>query len=230
MEYSNVVQATFINRPNRFIAHCLLDEQKVVAHVKNTGRCKELLIPGATVYLEPSNNPKRKTAYSLIGVKKGNNLVNIDSAAPNEVVYEALANKHIRLPGLEDIIYLKKEAVYNTSRFDFYLETQEQKAFLEVKGVTLEIDGVAMFPDAPTERGVKHIEELILARKNGYDSYILFIVQMKGVKVFKPNNIMHPLFGETLTKAAHAGVNILAYDCHVSPDSLYVADPLMIKI
>ena len=230
MKYQNIIKATFVTRPNRFIAYCKVEEQMVIAHVKNTGRCKELLVPGAVVYLEPANNSKRKTAYSLIGVKKGELLINIDSSAPNKVVFEALKKDSIVLPSLNEIIQIKQEATYQASRFDFYVETKNQKAFIEVKGVTLEEDGIAMFPDAPTERGIKHLEELIIAADNGFLSYIVFIIQMKGVKYFTPNNITHAMFGETLHKAVTSGVNAIAYDCYVAKDLIELADQVPIRV
>lgn len=230
MVYENIKKAIFHNRPNRFVARCFLEGKEVIVHVKNTGRCKELLIPGATVYLEVSQNPKRKTPYSLIAVEKGDILVNTDSTAPNKVVFEALTMGTIVLPGLQNISLIKQEAFYNNSRFDFYVETKHNKAFIEVKGVTLEENGVAMFPDAPTERGVKHLEELIEARGKGYLSYVLFIIQMKGIKYFMPNYATHPLFGETLSRAKEKGVQVCAYDCHVTPNSLDISSPVQVKI
>jgi len=230
MEYENIRKATFLERPNRFIAICLLEGKKIVAHVKNTGRCKELLIPGTAVYLESSANPKRKTAFSLVGVQKGDMLVNIDSTAPNKVVFEALTKRTIILPGFEDISLIKQEAVYQNSRFDFYLEAKNNKAFLEVKGVTLEQDGVAMFPDAPTERGVKHLEELQAALAEGYLCHVFFIIQMKGIKYFTPNYLTHPLFGETLAKAREKGVKVSAYECNVTPNSMEIVCPIEVRI
>lgn len=230
MKYQNIKRAIFESRPNRFIAYCLLDGKQVTAHVRNTGRCREILIPGTKVYLEPSHKTERKTPYSLVGAEKGDMLINIDSTAPNKVVFEALSNKKLVLPDLDNIFSLKKEAIYNNSRFDFYIESETSKALVEVKGVTLEENGVAMFPDAPTERGVKHIEELMKALDEGYLSYMLFIIQMKGVKYFRPNFSMHRLFGETLAKAKEKGVKILAYDCNVTADSLEIADLLEVRI
>lgn len=230
MKYQNIKRAIFKSRPNRFIAYCLLDGKQVIAHVRNTGRCREILIPGTTVYLEPSRNLERKTSYSLVGAEKGETLINIDSTAPNKIVFEALSNKKIVLPDLDNVFFLKKETIYNNSRFDFYLENEATRALIEVKGVTLEENGVALFPDAPTERGVKHIEELMMALDEGYSTYMLFIIQMKGVKYFSPNYAMHPLFGETLAKAKEKGVKILAYDCNVTAESLEIADLLEVRI
>lgn len=175
MKYNKIVKGKFIERPNRFIAYCDIDGKVEKVHVKNTGRCKELLIEGCTVYLEESDNPNRKTKYSLVAVEKGKRLINMDSQIPNKVVYEALENGLIQLPGLnEEITYIKPEQKYHDSRFDIYLETKNKKVFIEIKGVTLEENGVVMFPDAKTERGVKHINELIKAKNDGYECYIFF--------------------------------------------------------
>lgn len=216
MIYENMIKATFIKRPNRFIAHCIVNGKEEIVHVKNTGKCKELLVPGCTVYLQEHDNPNRKTKYSLITVIKDKRLINMDSQVPNKVAYEALVNKKILLPGLdEDITFIKGEKTYKSSRFDIYIETKNKKAFVEVKGVTLEEDGVVLFPDAKTDRGVKHINELVEAKKDGYESYILFIIQMKGVKYFTPNIKMHKEFADALKNANLNGVNIIAYDCDV---------------
>ena len=231
MNYKKIVQATFIERPNRFIAYCKINETIEKVHVKNTGRCRELLIPNCTVYLEESDNPNRKTKYSLIAVQKGNRLINMDSQVPNKVVQEALINKTIVLPGLdEEITFIKPEKTYGNSRFDIYLETKNKKAFIEIKGVTLEEDGVVLFPDAKTERGVKHIKELIEAKKDGYHSYVVFVVQMKDVKYFTPNIKMHKELGDALIEAQNSGVNILAYDCEVTPNSIEIKDEVNVKL
>ncbi len=231
MNYKKIVEATFIERPNRFIAYCQINEIIEKVHVKNTGRCRELLIPNCTVYLEESDNPNRKTKYSLIAVQKGNRLINMDSQVPNKVVQEALINKTIVLPGLdEEITFIKPEKTYGNSRFDIYLETENKKAFIEIKGVTLEEDGVVLFPDAKTERGVKHIKELIEAKKDGYHSYVVFVVQMKDVKYFTPNIKMHKELGDALIEAQNAGVNILAYDCEVTPNSIEIKDEVNVKL
>ena len=180
MIYANIVTGIFIKRPNRFIAHVIIDGREEKAHVKNTGRCRELLIPGALVYLQEHDNPKRKTRFSLIAVQKGDLLVNIDSQAPNYVFMEAL-NKGLRLPNLNSPVSLiKPEALYGSSRFDFYVTAGGEKAYIEVKGVTLEDRGAAKFPDAPTERGVRHICELMDAVREGYLAYVVFVAQMKG--------------------------------------------------
>lgn len=220
MKYNNVVQGRFIARPNRFIARVLVDGLEVVSHVKNTGRCKELLKEGAVVYLEKNNNEKRKTAYSLIAVEKGEILVNIDSQAPNKMFSEALTKGLIRLPQMETLTGITREKTYGSSRFDFFIENDEKKAFVEVKGVTLEEDGVAKFPDAPTERGIKHVKELIHAVNSGYLAYIVFVIQMDGIKYFVPNDETHPAFGNALRIAAKSGVHVAAYESSVSMDSI----------
>lgn len=226
MKYKNIVSGVFLSRPNRFIAHVLIEGKEEIVHVKNTGRCKELLIPGSEVYLEGHDNPNRKTKYSLITVKKGNMLVNIDSQAPNKVLHEAL-KKGLELPFLASpITYIKPEAVYGDSRLDFYLEAGNQKAFIEVKGATLECEGIVMFPDAPTERGVKHVHELIKAVEDGYTAYAMFIIQMKGISCIKPNDDTHAEFGQALRTASRAGVHILAYDCIISPDGMKLDAPV----
>lgn len=228
MRYENIKKARFLARPNRFIAHAELDGQEVICHVKNTGRCRELLIPGeTTVYIQDHGaDTKRKTRYSLIGVEKGNLMINMDSQAPNKVVNEWIQAGEF-LPG---ITFIKPEKKYGNSRFDFYLEQGEKKIFLEVKGVTLEEDGVAMFPDAPTERGVKHIEELIACKEDGYDAYIVFVVQMAGMKVFKPNEKTQPEFGEALRKARSSGVEIVVKNCMVTQDELKIVSSLPFEL
>ncbi|MBC5997353.1 DNA/RNA nuclease SfsA [Romboutsia ilealis] len=223
MNYNKIVKAKFIERPNRFIAYCEVDGNIEKVHVKNTGRCRELLIPECTVYLEESDNPNRKTKYSLISVEKGIRLINMDSQVPNKVVYEGLKNNKIKLPGInEEITLIKTEKTYGSSRFDVYLEAGDKKAFIEVKGVTLEENGIVKFPDAKTERGVKHINELIEARKNGYYCYILFLIQMDNVIYFTPNNEMHKELGDALIEAKKNGVEVLAYDSIVNVDSIII--------
>lgn len=230
MRYPDIIPGIFLSRPNRFIAHVIVDDREEIAHVKNTGRCKELLIPGVDVYLQHHDNPNRKTNYSLISVQKGDKLVNIDSQAPNKVVMEALA-ADIRLPGLlYPITHIKQESVFGHSRFDFYVETAHQKAYIEVKGVTLEHDGIAMFPDAPTKRGVKHVRELIEAVEAGYSAYVLFVIQMKGVYYVKPNEETHAAFGDALRDAQKAGVNIIAYDCCTLPNEMYLDKPIQVVV
>lgn len=230
MRYHQVVEAVFQSRPNRFIAHCNLGEESVTVHVKNTGRCRELLVPGAAVYLEPALTPGRKTPYSLIAVQKGDRLINIDSQAPNAAAWEAVSEGAIRLPGMEEIIGAKRESVWEDSRFDIALESAERKALVEVKGVTLEQDNVALFPDAPTERGVKHIRGLIRAVENGFLAYLLLVIQMKDVLYFTPNRRMHPAFADVLIQAAAKGVAILAYECEVAPESLVISKPVPVYL
>lgn len=229
MKYNHVTKGIFIERPNRFIARCEVEGDVKTVHVKNTGRCKELLIPGAPVYLEIPSNPLRKTQYSLIGVEKGEMLINIDSSAPNKVAGEAML-QGFRLPGMGPLTRVKPEATFGSSRFDFYLEDGTHKAFMEVKGVTLEENGLALFPDAPTLRGLKHIEELVMAREKGYLAYILFVIQMKPVTCFSPNNITQPEFGTALKKAKKHGVHILAYDCTVEPDGLALSESVIVRL
>ena len=231
MNYQNMVKATFIERPNRFIAYCNVEGELVKVHVKNTGRCKELLVPGTTVYLEQATNPNRKTPYSLIAVQKGKLLINMDSQVPNVIVEEALKSGKIRLPNLKlPLTKLKREQTYGQSRFDFYGEAGEEKFFVEVKGCTLEEDGVVRFPDAPTERGVKHLEELIGAKKEGYKAYVIFVVQMEEALYFTPHEERHPAFAKTLKKAKESGVEVLAYTCQVTPESLEIKVPLEVRL
>lgn len=225
MIYKTVLSGTFLSRPNRFIAHVKIGGETHVCHVKNTGRCRELLVPGAEVYLEKSENPARKTLYDLIAVKKGKLLINMDSQAPNKAAAEALP--HI-LPGLT---LLRPEQTFGNSRFDFYGETgQNEKWFLEVKGVTLEENGVVRFPDAPTQRGAKHLRELCRCAELGYHACVLFVIQMKGVKYFEPNTATDPDFSEALRFAASHGVRLLAYDCLVTPNSMVLDKPVEIRL
>ncbi len=226
MKYEKIVVGKFLARPNRFISHVEIDKSTEVCHVKNTGRCRELLIPGATVFLEVANNPHRKTKYDLIGVKKGERMVNMDSQAPNIAAKEWLMQGNL----FPDATMIKPEKTYGKSRFDFYIETPERKIFLEVKGVTLEENGIARFPDAPTERGIKHMEELISCVQDGYEAYILFVVQMKGIKHFEPNDKTHAAFGDTLRKAVAAGVQVLAYDCLVTEDTMAIDAPVEVRL
>lgn len=226
MKYRNVVKGTFISRPNRFIAHVDMDGDIQVCHVKNTGRCRELLVPGCDVYMETADNPSRKTKYDLIAVKKGNLMINMDSQAPNKAAGEWLEKK-ILYP---DLKYLKSEVKYRNSRFDFYIETQEKRIFLEVKGVTLEENGTVRFPDAPTERGVKHIQELMACMEDGYEAVILFVIQMKGIHTFMPNDETHRAFGDMLRKAKEKGVRILAYDCLVTEDSMEIHEAVPVVL
>lgn len=231
MRYDNITKATFISRPNRFIAIVEISGKKETVHVKNTGRCKEILSEGCTVYLCRSQNPLRKTKYDLVAAEKARNnqpslLINLDSQIPNDAAEEFFKKGNIFSP---DAI-IKREAKYGNSRFDFFIEDNGKKAFLEVKGVTQEIDSIALFPDAPTERGIKHINELINCIKDGYDAYIFFIIQMKEIKCFCPNDTTHKAFGDALRKAQKEGVKILAYDCIVTPDSITVDKEIPIKL
>ena len=208
MIYDNIVKGKFISRPNRFIANVEIMGKKEVVHVKNTGRCKELLTAGATVFCEKSNNPNRKTQYDLISVYKGERLINMDSQAPNKVFYEYLQSGKC----YKDLTYIKGEYTYGDSRIDFYCESEKEKFLIEVKGVTLENDGVVMFPDAPTLRGIKHIDELIKAKKNGYRTAVAFVIQMDNIKYFTPNKATHKDFADALKRAEKAGVEILCLD------------------
>lgn len=228
MKYKQVVTGVFIERPNRFIAYVLVEGRQVVCHVKNTGRCRELLLPGVKVILEYHENALelgRKTEYSLIGVYKEAGgqtiLINMDSQAPNQVACEWLTHfGNAALNG--NITEIRREVTYAQSRFDLAFVIDGERAFMEVKGVTLEADGIVMFPDAPTQRGVKHLKELGDAVQSGYKGYVLFVIQMAGVRKFKPNMDTHPAFGEALKEAFVRGVQILAYDCLVTKDTLEV--------
>jgi len=233
MKYEKIIAAKFISRPNRFVAQVLLNGEEVSVHVKNTGRCRELLVLDAVVYLEDFSyrQGKRKLLYDLIAVRKGDLLINMDSQAPNKVVREALENGSIKLPNISELTVIRPEKVYGDSRFDFYIEDKNgEKGFVEVKGVTLENDGIASFPDAPTERGVKHLNELVRAMKNGYHSYVLFVIQMSGMKMFTPNDVTHKVFGDNLRYAAEKGVHILAYECAVTSDSLEITRTVPIEL
>ena len=225
MQYKNITQARFLERPNRFIAKVDIDGRIETVHVKNTGRCKELLTKGARVYLEKSDNAERSTAYDLVAVEKGTRLINMDSQAPNRAVGEWLLEKEL----FPDLVLVRPETVYGNSRFDFYVETSSEKIFMEVKGVTLEEDGVVRFPDAPSDRAVKHVEELIQAKRDGYRVFVLFVIQMENARYFTPNYVTHREFGEALRKAAEAGVEILARDCVVRADSMRINRPVPVK-
>ncbi len=226
MKYQRIVEGKFISRPNRFIAHVDIDGREEIVHVKNTGRCKELLEKGARVFLEESSNVARRTKYDLIAVYKGETLINMDSQAPNKVAVEFLKECGLFSSSLK----IKPEYKYGASRIDIYIEDKDKRALIEVKGVTLEENGVAMFPDAPTKRGVKHINELINAQGEGYECYVLFVIQMKGVSLFKPNFKTHKELGIALQNAEKAGVKILAYDCKVTPDSLKIDAPVSVNL
>lgn len=218
MEYQAVVEGIFIRRLNRFLAEAAVGGQVERVHVKNTGRLRELLLPGAQVWLEPSDNPERKTAFSLISVLKDGQIVNIDSQVPNRIVFDALQTGRI-LPGMKN---LRREYTYGHSRFDIYGERDGKKYLMEVKGATLNVDGEARFPDAPTERGLKHVRELAEAVSQGYGACILFVIQMKGVYRFRPNDAAMPEFGQALAEAAEKGVQVLACDCKVDPGKIFL--------
>lgn len=218
MKYDNILPAKFISRPNRFIAEIEVEGKCEISHVKNTGRCKELLTPGARVYVQKSDNLSRKTKYDLISVYKGQELINMDSQAPNKVFGEWVSEGRF----INNLSLIKPECKYKNSRFDFYIEADQRKIFVEIKGVTLEENGVVMFPDAPTERGVKHIRELCECIEDGYEAYIFFIIQMKNCSYFTPNRITHPELADALIEAKKKGVNINALNCIVKPDELKV--------
>lgn len=216
MHYERIEEAVFLSRPNRFLAQVRTAGGEEVCHVKNTGRCRELLIPGTRIWVQRNDNPSRKTALDLIAAEKAGRVVNMDSQIPNKVAEEWIRSGHL----FEEPRLIRPETRYGDSRFDLYLENAESRMFLEVKGVTLEEDGVARFPDAPTLRGVKHIQELIRCREEEYRAGILFVIQMKGVRYLEPNDRTHPEFGEALRRADRAGVEILAVDCRVTPESI----------
>ncbi len=221
MKYKKIKEAVFLSRPNRFIAKVEIEGKEETVHVKNTGRCRELLIPGVKVFLSESDNPERKTKYDLVAVEKKREgksplLVNMDSQVPNTAAEEFLRKGTL----FSKNAVLRREVKFGNSRFDFYIEDGERKIFLEVKGVTLENGGIASFPDAPTERGVKHINELSSCLKESYEAYILFVIQMKEISFMTPNDVTHPEFGEALRKAEKNGVRILAVDSVVTPDSI----------
>ena len=225
MKYNTLVPGIFHARPNRFIAHVEIGGQLEVVHVKNTGRCRELLLAGAEVWCEVSDNPNRKTKFDLITVRKGNRLINMDSQAPNKA-----AGEWLLAGGLGEIQNLKAETFHEDSRFDFSFEKDGKKCFLEVKGVTLENDGVCAFPDAPTTRGAKHLRELTQLAKEGYGAYVLFVIQMADVKYLHPNDATDPDFGTALREAAKAGVQVLAMDCRVTPDSMVLRTPVEVRL
>jgi sugar fermentation stimulation protein A len=220
MVYKNIISGIFIQRVNRFIAEVEVNGKVEIVHVKNTGRCQELFIKGARVYLEPSRNEKRKTKYSLISIYKGEKLINIDSQVPNQVVYEAIEEGIIKEIGPVD--FIKREVTYNKSRFDIFFRQRGKEGFVEVKGVTLEDNNIARFPDAPTVRGRKHVLELIQAKEEGYEAYIFFLVQMAGVKEFETNVVTDQAFSEALEEARRKGVHILIYGSLVTKDSIVI--------
>lgn len=225
MQYTKMVPGIFLRRPNRFIAHIEIDGQEQVCHVKNTGRCRELLTPGAQVWCLDALSPTRKTRYDLIAVQKGERLINMDSQAPNHAAGEFLRDNGIG--PLED---LRPETKHGNSRFDFSFTKGSQQCFLEVKGVTLENDGICAFPDAPTERGAKHLRELTQLAKEGYGAYVLFVIQMQDVRYLHPNDDTDPAFAAALREAAAAGVQILAYDCAVTPDTMTIRQNVPVKL
>ncbi|MBQ5755292.1 MAG: DNA/RNA nuclease SfsA [Oscillospiraceae bacterium] len=229
MEYQNIVKARFLSRPNRFIAVVELEGQEVKVHVKNTGRCAELLIPGTTVYLEKASTPLRKTPYDLVGVEKqrpaGPLLINMDSAAPN-----AVAGEWLRAGGLGPMDEVKAEYKMGDSRFDFFCRRGDERWLIEVKGCTLEEEGLALFPDAPTLRGLKHVEELTALAAQGWNCCVLIVIQMKEVHLFRPNWATHPQFARALQTARQAGVQVLAMDCVVTPSSLWLDAPVPVDL
>lgn len=225
MEYSNMVPGVFLDRPNRFIAHVEIDGAVETVHVKNTGRCRELLVSGAKVYCQRSDNPARKTKYDLISVEKNGRLINMDSQAPN-----AAAGEWLRSGGLGRVENLRAETVHGDSRFDFSFTLEGRPCFLEVKGVTLEEDGVCAFPDAPTERGAKHLRGLTEAAREGYGAYVLFVIQMEGVRYLRPNETTDPDFALALRQAAAAGVHVLAVECRVTPGTMTLTKGVPVKL
>jgi sugar fermentation stimulation protein A len=226
MNYDKIKAAVFIDRPNRFIANIKVDGKPELCHVKNTGRCRELLLPGADIWIQESEDPKRKTRFDLIAVQKGRMLVNVDAAAPNKAVQEWLTAGGL----FKSVSLVRPETVFGHSRLDFYVEADGRKFFIEVKGATLEEEGVIRFPDAPTERGLKHIHELVACRSAGYEALIIFVVQMKGDFYFEPNRRMHAAFADALKAAAQAGVGVLAYDCRVTPHSMEIAESMEVRL
>ena len=223
MKYENMVFGVFIRRPNRFIAHVRINGQEEIVHVKNTGRCRELLPEGAKVWCQRSGNPQRKTKYDLICVQKGHRLINMDSQAPN-----AAAGEWLRRGGLGPVDNVRAEVTHGASRFDFAFEKGGKTCFMEVKGVTLETDGVCAFPDAPTLRGTKHLRELTQAAVDGFGAYVLFVIQMKDVKFLHPNDATDPAFSQALRQASQAGVTVLAMDCKVAEDAMDLDKPVPI--
>ncbi|MBS6204572.1 MAG: A/G-specific adenine glycosylase [Firmicutes bacterium] len=226
MKYENISEGRFISRPNRFIAEVEMQDGRKTVHVKNTGRCRELLVPGAAVYLEKSAAPGRKTDYDLVAVQKDGKIVNMDSLAPNRTVHEWIASGKY----FKDVTLIKPESFYKDSRFDFYVEAGTRKIYIEVKGVTLEKDRTALFPDAPSERALKHVEELIEAVGKGFEGYVIFVIQMKGPERFMPNREAQPEFADALQRAKEAGVHILAYDCSVGADEIELCEPVEVEL
>ena len=225
MTYSNMIPGTFLSRPNRFIAHVEINGQSEVVHVKNTGRCRELLPPGARVWCQKSDNPSRKTKYDLITVQKGSRLINMDSQAPNTAAKEWLLSG-----GLGPVENVRAETFHGDSRYDFSFSLNGKQCFLEVKGVTLETDGVCAFPDAPTQRGAKHLRGLTEAAREGYGAYVLFVIQMADVEYLHPNDDTDPDFGAALREAAANGITVLAMDCAVTTDSMTIRKAVPVKL
>lgn len=226
MKYLNMEKAVFKERPNRFIAYVETARGREICHVKNTGRCKELLTPDATVYVQRNENPKRKTNLDLIVVEKNGMMVNMDSQAPNQAVMEWLEKGCL----FSENAKIFREKTYGASRFDFYIEDGERKIFMEVKGVTLEENGICSFPDAPTERGVKHIKELQKCVQEGYEAYILFVIQMQPVNYMEPNDRTHQAFGDALREAYAAGVQVLARDCRITEDTMEIMNEVEVRL
>lgn len=216
MKYEQIKEAVFLSRPNRFLARVELEGREENCHVKNTGRLRELLLPGAKIWIQKADKPLRKTGYDLISVEKDNEIINVDSQIPNQAAEEWLLKREL----FPKLTHVAREKRFGDSRFDFYLEEGKRKIFMEVKGVTLKEDGVARFPDAPTERGVKHIRELAACIDQGYEAYLLFVIQMKGVTLWKPNDRTHRAFGDVLREAEKKGVHVLAFDCLVTEDTI----------
>lgn len=226
MKYENISEGRFVSRPNRFLAEVEMQGGRKTVHVKNTGRCREILVPGAAVYLEKSSAPGRKTEYDLVAVQKGSQIVNMDSSAPNRAVHEWIASGEY----FQDVTLIRPETVYGDSRFDFYVEAGTRRIFIEVKGVTLEKEGTALFPDAPSARALKHVEELARAVGEGFECYVIFVIQMKGIRCFMPNSEAQPEFADALCRAVGAGVKILAYDCSVTADEMKLGDPVRVAL
>lgn len=226
MQYQNVEHGIFLERPNRFIAYADISGKREKCHVKNTGRCRELLVPGTGIFVQRAQNPDRKTKYDLIAVEKGEKLVNMDSQIPNQVVREWLEHGGL----FRNITRIRPEMRYGDSRLDLYLEADGKHIFMEIKGVTLEEDGIARFPDAPTERGIKHLHELVKCHREGYEAFMMFVIQMKGVQRLEPNDRTHPAFGEALREAEAAGVQILAYDCLVTADTIELDQRIEVRL
>lgn len=225
MQYDNMTPGVFLSRPNRFIAHIEIDGKIEICHVKNTGRCRELLPVGAQVWCQRFDSHKRKTKFDLITVQKGHRLINMDSQAPN-----IAAGEWLRAGGLGPVENLRAETVYGDSRFDHSFTLNGHPCLLEVKGVTLENDGICAFPDAPTDRGAKHLRGLIQAARDGFGAYVLFVIQMSDVKYLHPNDITDPVFAATLREAVQCGVNVLAVDCQITPDTMSIGQTVEVRL